>query len=138
MFVFIRAQCAIPTQQSSILPTLTKMPKPLDDSTTETRRHASHCLWLWVLWLTLFAVTRAAVADAIPDLLTPVQRAWLKAHPRILIGGGDDWPPWLIRNQSGTLSGFAVDHHSRAAAGTLPRLFLGHFPAPRGALPFLR
>lgn len=84
--------------------------EPLDVSTTKVRRHASHHLWRWVLWLTLFAVTRAAVADAIPDLLTPVQRAWLKAHPRIVIGGGDDWPPWLIRNQSGTLSGFAVDH----------------------------
>ncbi len=108
-------------------PTMTKMPKPLDNSATETRRHASHCLWLWVLWLMLFAVTRAAVADATPDLLTPVQRAWLKAHPRIVIGGGDDWPPWLIRNQSGTLSGFAVDHLAllNAKLGTAIQLQAG-------------
>lgn len=106
---------------------MTKMPKPLDNSATETRRHASHCLWLWVLWLTLFAVTRAAVADAIPDLLTPAQRAWLKAHPRIVVGGGDDWPPWLIRNQSGTLSGFAVDHLAllNAKLGTAIQLQAG-------------
>jgi hypothetical protein len=54
-------------------------------------------LWLGVVWLTLFAATRAVAGDAEPDLLTPAQRDWLKAHPRIVIGGGDGWPPWLTR-----------------------------------------
>ncbi|MCG6862257.1 MAG: hypothetical protein LJE70_13430 [Chromatiaceae bacterium] len=68
------------------------MPGPLDDSTPEERRHASRRLWLLALWLTLFVVTRVAVADAEPDPLTPAQRTWLETHPRIVIGVGEDWP----------------------------------------------
>jgi two-component system sensor histidine kinase EvgS len=63
-----------------------------------------------VLWLTLLAVTHVPVADAEPDPLASAQRAWLETHPRIVIGGGDDWPLWLIRGTDGALSGFAVDH----------------------------
>jgi hypothetical protein len=90
--------------------TVTKMRGPHDDGICEVRRHAPRHLWLGVLWLTLFAVTRAVAGATDPDLLTPAQRAWLEAHPRIVIGGGDDWPPWLIRGKDGGLSGFAADH----------------------------
>lgn len=100
---------------------------PHDDGICEVRRHAPRHLWLGVLWLTLFAVTRAVAGATDPDLLTPAQRAWLEAHPRIVIGGGDDWPPWLIRGKDGGLSGFAADHLAllNAKLGTAIQLQAG-------------
>jgi len=99
----------------------------LNDSILEVSGRASHYLWLRVLWLALFAVTRGAVADGKLDPLTPAQRAWLETHPRIVIGGGDDWPPWLIRGKDGALSGFAVDHLAllNAKLGTAIQLEAG-------------
>jgi len=89
--------------------------------------HARHHLLHVILWLVFVAVAPGAVADAEPDLLTPAQRTWLENHPRILIGVGDGWPPWLIRGTDGVLSGFAVDHLAllNAKLGTAVQLEAG-------------
>ncbi len=45
-----------------------------------------------------------------PDPLTPAERAWLAAHPRIVLGAGEDWAPSVVKDAQGNVSGFAVDH----------------------------
>lgn len=54
----------------------------------------------------------AAYADeTVPrDLLTPEERAWVQAHPVIVLGAADDWAPWVMKDAYGRVSGFAVDH----------------------------
>jgi len=49
-------------------------------------------------------------AVAAADLLTPAERAWLAAHPRIVLGVGAEWPPDVIQVGEGRIAGFAVDH----------------------------
>lgn len=44
------------------------------------------------------------------DLLNAAQRAWLAAHPRIVLGAGDDWAPWVTVAANGVVEGLAVDH----------------------------
>jgi ABC-type amino acid transport substrate-binding protein/two-component sensor histidine kinase len=56
------------------------------------------------------ALSPAQSADDKSDLLTPAERAWLAAHPRIVLGAGEDWAPYVIADSRGRLSGFAVDH----------------------------
>jgi signal transduction histidine kinase/ABC-type amino acid transport substrate-binding protein/ABC-type nitrate/sulfonate/bicarbonate transport system substrate-binding protein len=43
-------------------------------------------------------------------LLTPQQCEWLKAHPEIVLGISDQFPPALIRDEHGTKSGIIVDY----------------------------
>ena len=45
-----------------------------------------------------------------PIALTPEERAWLKAHPQIVLGMSDQFPPALIRDANGKLSGMVVDY----------------------------
>ena len=68
-----------------------------------------------VLALALFCVGLLGASDAkavetSPDILTPSQRAWLAAHPRIVLGAGEDWAPWVIKDSKGEVKGLAVDH----------------------------
>lgn len=44
------------------------------------------------------------------DLLSPAERAWLAAHPRIVLGAGEDWAPYIVRDLRGGLSGFGVEY----------------------------
>ena len=63
--------------------------------------------------LALSLLTQAiAVSPAVAaaDLLTPGERAWLAAHPRIVLGVGAEWPPDVIQVGEGRIAGFAVDH----------------------------
>ncbi|EIC20444.1 transporter substrate-binding domain-containing protein [Thiorhodovibrio frisius] len=48
-----------------------------------------------------------AASDAVA--LSAEQRAWLDAHPDIVLGMTDQWPPGLIRAEDGRLSGIMVD-----------------------------
>jgi hypothetical protein len=45
----------------------------------------------------IFAGTLAA-GEAGPDLLTPAERAWLAAHPDIVLGVGEEWAPSVIKD----------------------------------------
>ena len=68
-----------------------------------------------VLALALFCVGLLGASDAkavetSPDHLTPSQRAWLASHPRIVLGAGEDWAPWVIKDSKGEIKGLAVDH----------------------------
>lgn len=63
-----------------------------------------------VLCIGALASRGAQAADDKPDLLTPAERAWLAAHPRIVLGVGEDWAPYVIKDSDNGLSGFVVDH----------------------------
>lgn len=65
-------------------------------------------LAMGLLWL--FSAQAVVAADNLPDLLTPAERAWLDAHPRILLGVGAEWAPDLISVGEGRIAGFAVDY----------------------------
>jgi hypothetical protein len=58
-----------------------------------------------------FVPAATAAIGAGPDLLTPDERDWLAAHPTIVLGAGEDWAPWIVRDAAGRVSGFAADHH---------------------------
>lgn len=68
----------------------------------------SYAITLLVVGLVLPVSPRAA--DAPPDLLTPAERAWLAAHPRVVLGAADDWGVFAGRDASGTLSGPLVEY----------------------------
>ncbi len=57
----------------------------------------------------LLAGPRVAAATG-ADPLTPAERAWLAAHPDIVLGVGEEWAPAVVRNANGQFSGFAFDH----------------------------
>lgn len=66
---------------------------------------ALRCLVAWLAaWLSLSAWAASA------DLLTPAERAWLGAHPRIVLGAGEDWAPMIVKDAKGNVTGFAIDH----------------------------
>jgi len=44
------------------------------------------------------------------DLLTLAERAWLAAHPRIVLGAAEDWAATAIKDARGGLSGAVVEH----------------------------
>ena len=44
-----------------------------------------------------------------PVTLTSEERVWLEAHPRIVLGMSDQFPPAVIRNADGKLSGILAD-----------------------------
>jgi len=63
---------------------------------------------LLLLVCSLRAGTTFAADDT--DAFTPTERAWLGAHPRIVLGAGDGWAPHAMRDANGRSSGFIVDH----------------------------
>ena len=79
------------------------------------------------LCLGLLAASGADAAGPAPDLLSPAQRAWLAAHPRIVLGAGEDWAPWIVKDSKGTVRGFAADHLDliNRKLGTAIRLEIG-------------
>ncbi len=62
------------------------------------------CLWV--------DSATASADSALPSqlALTPEERHWLEAHPDIVLGMSDQFPPALIRAADGTQSGFVVDY----------------------------
>jgi len=79
------------------------------------------------LCLGLLAASGANAARAAPDLLSPAQRAWLADHPHIVLGAGEDWAPWIIKDSKGGVRGLAVDHLDliNRKLGTTIRLEIG-------------
>jgi PAS domain S-box-containing protein len=68
-----------------------------------------------VLLLLLSGAGTAATEH--PIALSAAQRAWLDAHPDIVLGMTDQWPPGLIRDEDGRLSGIMVDVLERINQG---------------------
>ncbi|MFB1486138.1 MULTISPECIES: transporter substrate-binding domain-containing protein [unclassified Thiocapsa] len=86
----------------------TERDTPFQSSARDLRRLIRALLVIGLLWL---FVARIVVADDTPaDLLTPAERAWLDAHPRILLGVGAEWAPDVIPVGEGRIAGFAVDY----------------------------
>jgi len=71
-----------------------------------------------------------AHSESAPDLLNSSQRAWLAAHPRIVLGAGDDWAPWVTVDANGVVKGLAVDHMEliNRKLGTDIRIEAGRWP----------
>ncbi len=63
-----------------------------------------------VLCFGLFAAAGLSAADAAPDLLTPAERAWLAARPRVVLGAADDWGVFAKKDARGGLSGPLVEY----------------------------
>ena len=49
-------------------------------------------------------------------LLTEEERAFIQAHPKIVLGADSDWQPYVIPNKDGSVSGVEAD----AAIGAVP------------------
>lgn len=64
-------------------------------------------LFLFLLLLGIAGICHSADTR---DILTPSERAWLKAHPLIVLGAAKGWEPDIIQDQDGHLRGFIVDH----------------------------
>jgi signal transduction histidine kinase len=78
----------------------------------------------------LLAASGAKAVATGPDLLTPSQRTWLAAHPRVVLGAGEDWAPWVIKESKGEVKGLAADHLDliNRKLGTDIRLEVGPWP----------
>ena len=77
-------------------------------------RHSSATTrWLSVivvLCLGLLVAAGSSAADTAPDLLTPEERAWLAARPRIVLGAADDWAVAAKKDARGGQSGPFVEY----------------------------
>jgi signal transduction histidine kinase len=78
----------------------------------------------------LSAAFAAPGDEGAPDLLSASQRAWLAAHPRIVLGAADDWAPWVAKDANGVVRGLAVDHMAliNRKLGTDIRIEAGPWP----------
>jgi signal transduction histidine kinase len=74
------------------------------------KRNGDFLLAALILFMGSLVASPAVAADNQPDLLTAEERAWLAAHPRIVLGAGEDWAPSVMKDANGRVSGFAVDH----------------------------
>lgn len=45
-----------------------------------------------------------------PDFLTPAERQWLKEHPKIILAGETNFPPFEFLNERQKYTGFSVDY----------------------------
>ena len=52
----------------------------------------------------------AAQPEFNAELLTKEERAWLAAHPDIVLGAGEDWAATVMKDARGNLSGFMIDY----------------------------
>jgi ABC-type amino acid transport substrate-binding protein len=89
-------------------PTPTESDAPFPSSALDRRRAIRTLLVMVLVWL--FPSQAVVAGDTRAHLLTPAERAWLDAHPRILLGVGAEWAPWVIPVGEGRITGFAADH----------------------------
>ena len=50
--------------------------------------------------------------------LTDEERAWIKAHPKVVLGADSDWRPYVIPNKDGSVGGIEADLFQRINALT--------------------
>jgi signal transduction histidine kinase len=80
-------------------------------SSARVKRNATAAALLRTFTLAiLLLASGGTAADAQPDLLTPAERAWLAAHPRIVLGVSEDWAPAVAKDETGEASGFIIEH----------------------------
>jgi signal transduction histidine kinase len=71
---------------------------------------APRALRSWLAACILAVAASGACAADRPEILAPAERAWLDAHPHIVLGAGEDWAPSIVPMANGKVSGFAVEH----------------------------
>ena len=70
-----------------------------------------------VLFISMTSLIKVAQAVAVPPVaLTPQERVWLKAHPKIVLGVDKEWEPLILRNPDGSFSGVDGDTVARLNA----------------------
>jgi signal transduction histidine kinase len=100
--------CSAENGAMTTAPMTTESDAPFPSSAPDRRYAIGALLVMGFVWLFL---AQAVVADdRRTDLLTPAERAWLDARPRILLGAGAEWAPWVIPVGEGRVTGFAADH----------------------------
>ncbi|MFZ1828877.1 MAG: transporter substrate-binding domain-containing protein, partial [Candidatus Competibacteraceae bacterium] len=63
------------------------------------------------------AAVQVSGAEPVPSLeLTPEERAWIAAHPRIVLGIDQDWAPRILRKPDGGFAGIDGDIVARINA----------------------
>ncbi|HRD88563.1 MAG TPA: transporter substrate-binding domain-containing protein [Accumulibacter sp.] len=63
-----------------------------------------------VFCLGLVVPAGSSAADTAPDLLTPAERAYLAARPRVVLGAADDWGVFANKGARGGLSGPLIEY----------------------------
>lgn len=76
----------------------------------QSRLQNRHNLSVFMLLVAALCLRPEFSAAVGADLLTPAERAWLAAHPRIVLGVSDTWAPHVIKDKNGSFSGFIYDH----------------------------
>jgi len=63
------------------------------------------------------AAVQVSGAEPVPSLeLTPEERAWIAAHPRIVLGIDQDWEPHILKRPDGSFAGIDGDIVARLNA----------------------
>ena len=64
----------------------------------------------FLIILLLLSITLSAWAEESSRIqLTPAEKAWLTAHPEVVLGAPTDYPPMVIKRKDGTHVGVLVD-----------------------------
>ena len=91
------------------------MKQPSSDAREGMSSHHASAMARWlsviaVLFLGLIVAAGSSAADAPPELLTPAERAWLAARPRVVLGAAEDWGVFANNDVRGGLSGPLIDY----------------------------
>lgn len=83
-----------------------------------------------VLLFSFTSFAFAALLDSSKPWLTPGEQTWIKDHPKIILGSGQDWAPYIILNRDGSLSGIDTDYIKllNENLGTNIQLEVGSWP----------
>jgi two-component system sensor histidine kinase EvgS len=103
---------------------------PLTDFTSAPCRHSIGTLFRWAVLVALaLAMLPHRNAAAAADLLTSSQRAWLSAHPDLVIGLPSDYPPGALVDGEGHVTGIGPDFVDllNRRLGTRIRIEPGHW-----------
>ena len=72
---------------------------------------AKHCCLIVIgIWLYLVCQSSFAASDFVMQFLSEEERAFIKNHPVIIVGGEKDWTPFDFVNAKGEYSGICNDY----------------------------
>ena len=89
-------------------PELTSIVQKGLDAITEKERRAIYNRW----------IGEPLKTDSNRINLTPAEKAWIKSHPTVSVGGSPDWAPFNFTNENNEYSGIAHDYLQLIAAKT--------------------
>jgi len=75
-------------------------------------------LFLISFLILFFCTINFSSADSITVTLTAKEKAWIKNHPEVFVGGSPDWAPFNFVNKNGEYSGIASDYLNLVAKKT--------------------